>query len=118
MDDCPTPFFTSQPLSPRLIPASSDWTYADPLLDVVLTFGENMNQASQPLPGEFVLDVDGTLKTPILVTWDTATECSLHYSEAVLGAAVVRCRYSTKNSDFVSAAGEVVTPFDILVTAP
>ena len=118
MDDCPITFSTHHPLSPRLIPASSDWTYADPLLDVVLTFGENMNQAVQPLPGAFVLDVDGTLKTPILVTWDSATECSLHYSEAILGAAAVRCRFSTIDPLFESAAGEKVTPFDILVTAP
>jgi len=101
-----------------LIPYVADWTYADPLLDVVLSFSENMDQTSQPLPGDFVLDVDGTLKTPVLVTWDGATEVSLHYSEAVLGPTVVRCRYSTINPDFESALFEKVTPFDMLVTAP
>ncbi len=101
-----------------MIPASSDWTYADPLLDVVLTFGENMDQTSQPLPGDFILDVDGTLKVPIFITWDSATELSIHYSEAILAPTVVRCRYSTINPNFVTVAGEVVTPFDILVTAP
>jgi len=105
-------------LSPRLIPASSDWTYADPLLDVVLTFGENMAVGTQPLPGDFAIDVDGVDKVPILVTWDSATELSLHYSEATLGPTVVRCRFPTINPLFVSAAGESVTPFDILVTAP
>lgn len=118
MDVCPISFATSHPLSPRMIPASSAWTYADPLLDVVLTFGENMNQVTQPLPGDFVLDVDGTLKTPVLVTWDSATELSLHYSEAVLGPTVVRCRYSSINPLFETSLGEKVTPFDILVTAP
>ena len=103
---------------PRLIPASADWTYADPALDVVLTFGENMDQTSEPLPGDFVLDVDGVLKTPIAVAWDSATELSVEYSEAVLGPTVVRCRYSTINPDFESALFEKVTPFDILVAAP
>lgn len=103
---------------PRLNPASSAFTYADPLLDVVLTFGENMDQTSQPLPGDFVLDVDGVDKVPILITWDSATELSIHYSEAVLGPTIVRCRYSTINPDFESALFEKVTPFDILVTAP
>jgi len=105
-------------LLPRLIPASSDWTYADPLLDVVLTFGENMNQVVKPDPAEFTLDVDGTDKVPILTTWDSATELSIHYSEAVLGAAVVRCHYQTKTDNFKSVLKEQVTPFDILVTAP
>jgi len=103
---------------PRLIPVSSDWTYADPLLDVVLTFGENMDVGVQPPPGAFVFDVDGTLKTPVLVTWDDATHLSIHYNEVTLGPTVVRCRYSTSGEDFISALGELVTPFDILVTAP
>lgn len=118
MGDCPICFATSQPLLPRLIPASSNWTYADPALDVVLTFGENMDQTSQPLPADFVLDVDGVAKTPDTVTWDSATELSVEYSEVALGPTAVRCRYSTINPDFESALFEKVTPFDILVTAP
>lgn len=118
MDDCPTFFSSSHPLSPRFNPASSAYTYADPVLDVVLTFGESMDQTSEPLPGDFIFDVDGTLKTPISVDWDSATELSVQYDEAVLGPTVVRCRFSAKNPDFLSIAGEVVTPFDILVTAP
>lgn len=118
MDVCPISFATSHPLLPRLIPASSAWTYVDPALDVVLTFAENMDQTSQPLPGDFVLDVDGTLKTPINITWDSATELSVEYSEVALGPTAVRCRYSKINPDFESALFEKVTPFDILVTAP
>ena len=118
MDDCPISFKTHQPLSPRMIPVSSDWTYSDPLLSVVLTFGETMNQTKEPLPAEFVFDVDGTEKTPINAAWDSATEFSIEYEEVTLGPSIVRCRYSAINPDFVTAAGEVVTPFDILVTAP
>lgn len=94
------------------------FTYADPLLDAVLTFGENMNQTSQPLPGDFVLVVDGVEKVPILITWDSATELSIEYSEAILGPTVVRCRYSAINPDFETALFEKVTPFDILGTGP
>lgn len=118
MDGCPTFFRTSQPLSPRFIPASSDWTYVDPALDVVLTFSETMDETEQPLPGDFVFDVDGVEKTPITVTWDSATELSIQFDEAVLSPTVVRCRYSTINEDLRNVALEVVTPFDILVTAP
>lgn len=118
MDDCPTSFASSHPLLPRFIPASSAWTYVDPALEVVLTFGESMDQTSEPLPGDFVFDVDGVEKTPVSVTWDSATELSIEYSEATLSPTAVRCRYSTQNPDFLSVAGELVTPFDILVTAP
>lgn len=118
MDDCPIPFRTSLPLLPVLNPASSAWTYVDPALEVVLTFGESMDQTSEPLPGDFVFVVDGVDKTPISVTWDSATELAIGYDEAVLSPTVVRCRFSTKNSDFLSVAGEIVTPFDILVDAP
>lgn len=118
MGDCPTTFRASQPLLPRLIPASSNWTYGDPNLAVVLTFGENMDEASEPDPEDFVLDIDGTDKTPDTITWDTATELSLDYSEATLGPTEIHCRFSKKNPDFLSVAGEVATPFDILVTAP
>lgn len=118
MDVCPIPFRASQPLLPRFIPTSSDWTYGDPILDVVLTFGETMDTGVEPPPDAFVFDVDGTEKVPVTITWDDATHLSIEYSEAVLGPTVVRCRYSTKADDFVSAAGEEVTPFDILVTAP
>lgn len=103
-------------MSPRLIPASSGWTYADPLLDIVLLFGENMIIATEPDPADFVLDVDGTDKVPVNITWDSATQLSIEYSEAVLGPSAVRCRYSTINPDFESALFEKVTPFDILVT--
>ncbi len=117
-DDCPITFATSHPLLPRLIPASSDWTYADPALDVVLTFGENMTQGTEPDPTDFVLDVDDVMKTPDSVQWDSATELSLHYAEATLGPSVIRCRFDRKNILFESVLHELVTPFDILVTAP
>lgn len=118
MGDCPIRFSSSHPLSPRFIPASSLWSYGDPVLDVVLTFGEAMDQTEEPLPGDFVFDVDGVEKTPISVTWDSATELSIQYDEATLGPSVVRCRYSKVNEDLRNIALEVVTPFDILVTAP
>lgn len=103
---------------PRLIPASSDWTYADPLLTVTLTFGETMDQTTKAPPGDFVLVVDDVEKIPISTIWDDANDFTMTYSEATLGAAVVRCRYSAKNPLMLSVLGELVTPFDILVTAP
>lgn len=118
MDDCPIRFNSSLPLSPRFLPLSSDWTYVDPALDVVLTFAGAMDQTEQPLPGDFVFDVDGVEKTPISVTWDSATELSIQFDEAVLNPTVVRCRYSKINDDLRNVALEVITPFDILVTAP
>lgn len=118
MDACPISFNTSHPLLPRFIPASSAWTYSDPALDVVLTLADVMGQTTEPLPSDFVLDVDGTEKTPISITWDSATELSIQYDEVTLGPTVVRCRYSAKNPDFLSVTGELVTPFDILVSAP
>lgn len=116
--DCLNPFSVGPALSPRLIPASSVWSYADPALDIVLTFGENMDQTSEPDPGDFVLDVDGTDKTPTNITWDSATELSIEYSEATLGPTAINCRYTKINPEFESALFEKVTPFDILVTAP
>ncbi len=77
-----------------------------------------MDQTSQPLPGDFVLDIDGADTTPDTVTWDSATELSLAYSGALLDPTVIRCRYTKINPDFKSALFEKVTPFDILVTAP
>lgn len=115
---CLTPFSTGPALLPRLIPVSSAWTYADPLLDIVLTFAENMFDGITPPADVFIFDVDGTLKTPTSITWDTVTELSLEYSEVTLGPTAVRCRLSATHPDLKSDATELVTPFDILVDAP
>lgn len=118
MDDCPISFGTSHPLLPRLIPASSAWTYIDPMFSLDLTFGENMNQVTKPDASEFVFLVDGVEKVPTDEIWSSATVFNLQFSEALLAPTVVRCRYKTKNPDFESSLGEVVTPFDILSAAP
>lgn len=118
MDDCPISFAASSPLLPSLIPVTIVTTYADPLLTLVITFGEDMDQTVEPLPAEFVIVVDGVSKTPITFLWDSATQCTLTYSEAVLGPVVVRLRYPTGSSRFRSVLLELVTPFDFLTSGP
>ena len=101
---------------PRLIPTSSAWTYVDPLLDVVLTFAEDMFDGITPPATVFTIDVDGVDKTPTTLTWDSTTELSIEYSEAVLAPTAVRCRLPALHPDLKSNVSELVTPFDILVT--
>jgi len=92
--------------------------YADPDLTVKLTFAENMDQAVQPLPSDFVLTVDDVVKTIYTITWISATELAIDYSEALLACTIVGLRYSTKSSRFLSLLDELVTPFDLIITAP
>jgi len=77
-----------------------------------------MDVGVEPLPGVFTFIVDGVEKTPTAIVWDDATHLALEYDEAVLGPTVVRCRLSAKDPLLRSQPGELVTPFDILVTAP
>ena len=103
---------------PRLIPTSSGWTYVDPLLTCNLIFTEDMSILSEPIPADFVLTVDDVVKTVLSSSWLDLHTLTLTYNEAVLGPGVVRVRFSTKNPDFISVAGEIVTPFDMVITAP
>jgi len=86
-------------------------------LTVVLTFEPSMDETTEPPISSFVIDVDDVEKTPDSVAWLTPHEFSLNYSEAALGPSVIKCRFSTKSPLFLSLTGELVTPFDILVTA-
>jgi len=81
-------------------------------------FVEDMDQTTAPPVGDFVIWVDGMDKTPITAAWTGARNFTLTYSETVLGPSVVRTRFATKNPLFLSVLGELVTPFDILITAP
>lgn len=117
MADCQTSFSTPHPLLPRLIPSGGVWEYADPLLTVTLVFSENMDQTEKPDPSDFVLTVDDVVKTIATTTWDDATHFISTYSEGTLGPSVVEVRYPTKVPEFLSIAGELVTPFD-LITVP
>jgi len=117
-EDYPIPFATPHPLLRRFIPSSSVWSYIDPDLMVTLTFGEDMDQTVVPLPADFVLIVDDVDKTPDVVHWGTARTLVLDYSEGSLSVGQVRCRFSTKTDLFRSILGELITPFDIYVTAP
>lgn len=118
MDVCPTSFSTSHPLLPRLIPVGTAWAYADPDLTFDLQFSENMDQTATPPTSSIIIEVDGVEKEPDNLTWQSATNILVDYAEAVLGPTVVRCRFSAKHDDFLSVAGELVTPFDILIPAP
>jgi hypothetical protein len=72
-----------------------------------------------PAPESFVLLVDDVPITPDSASWDSVTELSLKYSEATLGPTVIRTRFSAFDPNFKSdPSEELVTPFDILVTAP
>jgi len=115
---CLIPFSTPLPLLPRFLPDSTEWTYVDPLLSVELYFTPNMNIGVEPVPADFVLLVDDVEKTALSSSYFDANQLTLTFNEAALGPTVVKLRYSAKNPDFVSAAGEVVTPFDLVITPP
>jgi len=103
---------------PRFIPPTTAWVYADPVLTVAIDFPEAMDQTAQPLPGDFVLTVDDVVKPIASLSWISALTMTLLYSEAVLGPTVVKLRFSTKSPLFRSVLGEIVTPFDLVITAP
>lgn len=83
-----------------------------------LTFTDDMSIATQPIPADFVLTVDDVEKTALSSTWFDLHKLTLTYNEVTLNPSNVSVRFSTKNPDFISVAGEVVTPFDILITPP
>ena len=116
MDVCPITFSAGPPLLPSLWPDSQEWTYADPILSVQLDWNEVMIDGVEPLPAEFEFLVDGVPKTPTTFIWNTTTQCTLTYSEALLGPSVVRNRYQTSSPRLLSVLGELVTPFDQLVS--
>ena len=113
MDDCPTSFKSRLPLLPSFWPSALDWTYVDPLFDMLLSFDEDMDQTIFPLPAEFILTIDDIEQTISAVTWDDATTLSVEYSEAVLNPIVASLRYPTSSPRFLSVLGELVTPFDL-----
>lgn len=115
MGDCPTTFNTPAPLLRRLIPSSSEFSYADPALEITVDFAQDMDNGVTPVPGDFVLTVDDVVKTIDTVSWDDNRHLSVDYSEAVLGPTVVELRFSTKTANFITDVDEFVTPFDIIV---
>lgn len=116
MGDCPITFSTAVPLLPRMIPASTLWSYIDPDMTLTLTFGETMDQTVVPVPADFVLTVDDVVKVPSDVHWTGATTCVLDYSEVALAPNDVHLRFSTKTPLFLSILDELVTPFDLFIT--
>lgn len=90
----------------------------DPDLSVTLNFAEDMDQTVQPLPADFVLSCDDVVKTIDTVTWVGARELAIDYSEVALAPTIVALRYSTKSSLFLSLLDELITPFDLIITAP
>lgn len=83
-----------------------------------LYFTDDMSIASEPIPADFVLTVDDVVKTVLSSSWLDLHQLTLTFNEAVLGPSVVKVRFSTKNPDFISVAGEIVTPFDLVITPP
>jgi len=77
-----------------------------------------MDSGVTPDPSTLVVIVDDVAKTPTSVAWDDGTHVTFSFDEVALGPAVVTCRYSTKDPDFRSNLDELVTPFDMAVTAP
>lgn len=118
MDDCPITFATSHPLLPRLIPTGGDWTYGDPNLGITIDFAEDMDQTAEPPMAFWKIDVDGVNKTPDSGAWVDARQYGLAYAEAVLGPTDIRLHWQTKHPDLLSVLDELVTPFNILLTAP
>lgn len=115
---CLIPFSTPLPLLPRFIPSATLWAYADPILTITLTFAEDMDQTVAPDTTDFVLTVDDVVKTLATSIWQDARNIELEYSEATLAPTVVDLRYSAKSINFLSVLDELVTPFDLEITAP
>ena len=76
-----------------------------------------MDQTVVPLPAQFALTCNDIVKVPDTVSWDDATHLSIDYAEAVLGVDPCRLRYPAKDVNFLTVHDELVTPFDIIVTA-
>ena len=116
MDDCPICFATKAALLPSATPTSGEWTYVDPALVIPLFFPVDMDQTVEPLPAQFIIDVDGAPKTPDALGWTDATTMTLTYNEAVLGPSVISLEYPDLLPNFVSLQGQPVFPFDLLIT--
>jgi len=87
-------------------------------MQVYLNFGETMDNGPKPLASDFIVNIDGVDKDPISTGWASNTQLTISLTVPGLTPAVVRCRFFAKTSMFHSALGELVTPFDILITAP
>ena len=75
-----------------------------------------MDQTVEPLPGEFIIDVDGVPKTPDTLGWTNPTTMTFTYNEAVLGPSVISLEYPDMLPNFISLAAQPVFPFDLLIT--
>lgn len=117
MAGCQIPFEVKVTLLPSSTPTSGTWTYSDPTLVIILTFPVDMDQTVEPLPAQFVIDVDGVPKTPDSLGWTDSKTMTLTYDEAVLGPSVVKCQYPAMFPNFVSLATQPVFPFDLLLVA-
>jgi len=102
----------------RFLPDTLNWVYADPTLTITLTFPETMSEVTTPVPGDFVIIVDDVEKTPLDVEWGMVNDLAITYDEAILGPTAVRLRFPTKTDLFISDLDELITPFDLLVSAP
>ena len=110
----PTRFFTSQRSLPSSTPISFTWNYVDPNLILVVTFPVDMDQTVEPLPAQFIIDVDAAAKVPDTLGWTNPTTMTLPYAEAVLGPTVVRLQYPQMFPNFLSLQSQPVFPFDLL----
>lgn len=91
-----------------------EWSYADPDLVVQAFFPVDMDQTLEPVPADFIIEVDAAAKPPDALGWTDATTMTLTYQEAVLGPSVVRLQYPLMTDNFVSLQGQPVFPFDLL----
>jgi len=88
------------------------------MLTITLTFPETMSEVTTPVPADFVIIVDDVEKTPLGVEWGMVNDLSITYSEALMTPTVVKLRFSKKTDKFISVLDELITPFDLLVSAP
>ena len=118
MDVCPICFATSQPLSPRLIPTSLEWTWLAGTITIDLFFGENMDNGPKPDAGEFFINIDGTVTPGDTDSWISATQFRVSAGGTLDPGVDVFLRYPVINPLFHSALDENVTPFDIEAFEP
>ncbi len=114
MVGCPTASFTNLQSLPSSTPLSFTWNYVDPNLILVVTFPVDMDQTVEPLPAQFIIEVDAAAKVPDTLGWTNPTTMTLTYAEAVLGPTVVRLQYPQMFPNFISLVDQPVFPFDLL----
>ena len=83
---------------------------------ITLNHPVDMDQTLQPLPAQFIIEVDGVPKTPDSVLWIAATQVTLLYAEVALGPTLIQTQYPVMFGNYISLVNQPVFPFDLTTT--